>query len=316
MSVARSLARRREAATAYRADGEPQVNDRWSDLRRPPSDQAALRAALLAPHGSFSRLDVVARTGSTNADLVAVAADAAAWPDRSVLATDHQDAGRGRLGRGWVSPPRAALAVSVLLRPSAPRATWSWLGLLAGLAVADAVRRLGLPARLKWPNDVLLEDGPSGGSALPAAGTGKVAGVLAEVAGDAVVVGAGVNVDQDAAELPPAVGDGPPPVSLRLAGAATTDRDTLLRAYLRELARGYAAFEAAGGDAEAAGLAARVREACATLGRDVRVDRPGGLAPLTGRAQEVDASGRLVVRDATGTRHAVAAGDVVHVRAD
>ncbi len=289
------------------------MSERWSDLQRPPSDQAALRAALVAPHGPFARLDVVARTGSTNADLVAAATnDRTAWPDRSVLATDHQDAGRGRLGRGWLTPPRAAVTVSVLLRPRAPARTWSWLGLLAGLAVADAVRRVaGVPARLKWPNDVLLE---ADGSALPAAGAGKLAGVLAEVAGDAVVVGAGLNVDQDASELPQPVGDALPPVSLRLAGAATTDRDTLLRAYLRELARSYAAFEDSAGDVEGCGLAARVREACATLGREVRVERPGGLPPLAGAAQEIDGSGRLVVRDGAGARHAVAAGDVVHVR--
>lgn len=277
-------------------DGGP-----WSDLARPPLRVEALRAALVAPAGPWSRVDVVAETGSTNADLVAVA-HAAAWPDRSVLVTDHQVQGRGRRGRTWTAPPRAGIAVSVLLRPRVPPARWSWLPLLGGLAVVEALRRAaGVPAHLKWPNDVLV--GPPGEGR-------KVCGVLAEAVADAgaVVLGAGLNVSQAADELPV-----PDATSLRLEGAATTDRDTVLRACLRELAAVLDRWEAAAGDAAAAGLADQVREACATLGQAVIVTRPAA-APLTGTAEGLDDDGRLLVRDAAGGLQPVTAGDVAGLR--
>ena len=118
-------------------------------------DAAALRAALVSPAGAWARVDVVGQVGSTNAALLASAASGA--PDRSVLVAEYQDAGRGRLGREWVSPPGTGVTVSVLLRPATVSPDrYGWLPLLAGLAVRDAVREL-VPARvcLKWPNDLL-----------------------------------------------------------------------------------------------------------------------------------------------------------------
>nr|MBA3907758.1 biotin--[acetyl-CoA-carboxylase] ligase [Pseudonocardiales bacterium] len=148
-----------------------------------PLDHGAVRAALV---GVWAQVDIVERTGSTNADLLAAAAAGA--PDRTVLIAQHQDAGRGRLARSWVSPPGSGLTVSVLLRPDGvPASRLGWLTLLAGLAVYDAVRSLtAVPCGLKWPNDLLL------GTAQR-----KVAGILAEVADaqrPAVVVGIGLNV--------------------------------------------------------------------------------------------------------------------------
>lgn len=275
---------------------------RWSDLRRPPLREAALRRVLLAPSGPLGRLDVVRETGSTNADLVAAALrDPAEWPDLSVLAADSQTAGRGRLGRSWTTPPGSALAVSVLVHPPWRTSTWSWLPLLAGLAVVEAVgSAAGLDAGLKWPNDVLVTvDGERR----------KVCGVLTEVvpasAGPAVVVGLGLNVSQTLDEL-----TFPSATSLALAGAATTDRDTLLRAVLRAFASRYLQWREDGVDA---GLSARVREVCWTLGEPVLVTLPGG-GVLEGLAEELDADGRLVVRSPDGELHPVAAGDVVHAR--
>jgi BirA family biotin operon repressor/biotin-[acetyl-CoA-carboxylase] ligase len=270
--------------------------------------EQALAAALTGPDGSWRALAVVPETGSTNADVAARAA--AGEAEGLVLITDHQRAGRGRLSRTWSSPPRSSLAVSVLLRPEGvPAERLGWLPLLGGLAVVDALtRRCGLPARLKWPNDVLVsEDGEEH----------KVCGILAEVVpghgtaagghGLAVVLGAGINVTQTRAELPV-----PAATSLRLAGAATTDRDTVLRAYLRALAGRYRTFVASAGDPRSSGIGSAYREACATLGRQVEIHLPSGAAER-GLAQEVDDQGRLVVLVGDEPRP-FAAGDVVHVR--
>ncbi len=276
----------------------------WTDLDRPPLHERALRRGLVE-QGGWAALDVVASTGSTNADLVAAARAGA--PDRTVLVAEHQGAGRGRHDRTWSSPPRAGLSFSVLLRPTGvPVARLGWLPLLTGIAVVDALRRVAeVDAVLKWPNDVLV-DGR------------KVAGILAEVVttspGAAVVVGVGLNTGLRTEELPV-----PEATSLALLGAACTDRDPVLRAVLRELAEREDAWRAGAGDAEragagnAAGLAADYRARCSTLGRDVRVVLPAGVE-LLGRATDVDGDGRLVVTDAAGRGHPVSAGDVTHVR--
>lgn len=259
----------------------------YEDLSRPPLSERALAAALTGPDSLWTSIRVVAETGSTNADLAA--GDAA---EGSVLVAEFQNAGRGRLDRGWVSPPRAGLTFSLLLRPDVPRARWGWLPLLAGVALAEAVGRLGaLEARLKWPNDLLL--GPE---------RRKGAGLLAQTVNGAVVVGIGLNVLTRLAELPAGA------TSLAVEGAACTDRDPLLRAILRALESWYGRWRAAAGDADGCGLRAAYRGRCDTLGRDVVVTVPGA-APVRGMAGEVDGEGRLVVGNT-----AIAAGDVAHVR--
>lgn len=252
-------------------------------------DVTRLRSAL-APR--WARVQVVEATDSTNADLLA---DPSA-PDRTVLAAEDQRAGRGRFDRSWASPPRAGLTFSVSLRPEPPLHQWGWLPLLAGVALHDAVReQTGLAVGLKWPNDLLAADGR------------KLAGILAQTAGPAVVVGVGLNVDTTQAELP--VG---PATSLALAGADDLDRSGLLVAILRRLDARYAQWSDRGGDAAACGLSGAYRAACTTLGRAVQV-RLASDELVNGTAMDVDELGRLVIRTAEGER-AVGAGDVEHVR--
>jgi BirA family transcriptional regulator, biotin operon repressor / biotin---[acetyl-CoA-carboxylase] ligase len=287
---------------------------------RKPLDAAAVRAAVLRPGGLWRAVEVTGVTGSTNADLLALAADGA--PEGTVLAAEQQSAGRGRMGRAWVAPPRAALTFSVLLRPRAvPTARHGWLPLLAGLATAEAVRAAApVDARLKWPNDVLAgaANAVAGGSAgafgfVP---PGKLGGILAEATAGAVVVGIGLNVSTGPDELPP---PGPPPrgalaaTSLRIAGWSSPDRGALLAGILTVLERRYRAWCRALGDAERSGLRADYTRLCATVGRRVRVELPGGRL-LTGLATGIDADGRLVVRTSSGAGLPVAAGDVVHLR--
>jgi BirA family biotin operon repressor/biotin-[acetyl-CoA-carboxylase] ligase len=274
----------------------------YSDLQRPPLATRALQRALLVPDGLWRRLDIKAETGSTNADVADAAR--AGEPEGLVVVAEQQTAGRGRRERQWVSPPRAGLTLSVLLRPGdgahpVPQRQWGWLPLLAGVALRDAVHRIAeVDAALKWPNDLLVGDA-------------KCAGILAEVAGDAVVLGIGLNVTTRVDELPPVTGL--PATSLQIAGATSTDRDPLLRALLRGLAGWYAGWRESGGDAEMCGLLGAYRRHCATIGRDVRVQLPGG-AELAGTVTTVDRDGQLVVRTADGSENRVSAGDVVHVR--
>ncbi|MGH3275191.1 MAG: biotin--[acetyl-CoA-carboxylase] ligase, partial [Streptosporangiaceae bacterium] len=173
-------------------------------------DENTLRAAVLTSGSMWSALDVVAQTGSTNADLLAAAKAGA--PHGTVLAAEHQTSGRGRQGRAWSTPPEArALTFSVLVRPAGvPPSGRGWLPLLTGVAVARALRaEAGVDAVLKWPNDVL-------------AGGAKLAGILAEQVGDAIVVGIGINVSARTEDLPPPGPGALAATSLAVLGAACT----------------------------------------------------------------------------------------------
>ncbi len=263
-------------------------------------DADRLRAALVDGNGWWRGIDVVAGTGSTNADLAA-AARVGATSARALLTT-NQTAGRGRLDRRWVAPAGSGIACSVLVAPTRPVDRWTWLPLLAGLAVAEAVRGVaGVEAVLKWPNDVLLLTGPADDRV-----ERKVCGVLAErvetPTGPACVLGMGLNVTLTADQLPV-----PTATSLALAGATTLDRTTLALGLLRAVERTVRRWETG----DEATLAADYRARCSTPGRPVRVVLADG--DVVGTASAVDDGGRLVVRTADGDRR-FSAGDVVHLR--
>jgi BirA family transcriptional regulator, biotin operon repressor / biotin---[acetyl-CoA-carboxylase] ligase len=149
-------------------------------------------------------------------------------PEGAVVATDHQTAGRGRLGRTWEDVAGKAILCSVLLRPTRPMPLWPELSLVAGDAVARALHaETGIDATLRHPNDVVV------------AGR-KLAGILAEAMSGRVVLGIGVNVNQTAAELPAEAAK--PPTSLRVELGRELDRGPLLAAILLELERGYDAW--------------------------------------------------------------------------
>ncbi|WP_051366493.1 biotin--[acetyl-CoA-carboxylase] ligase [Hamadaea tsunoensis] len=241
------------------------------------------------------RVRRVAETGSTNADVLAAAA--AGEPEGLVIVAGTQTAGRGRLGRSWQSPPDGGLWCTTLLRPvDVPTARIGWLPLLAGVALAEAVRAVtGLDAGLKWPNDLLVRDA-------------KCAGVLAESDGaGAIALGVGLNTNLEPGELPPT------PTGIRATSLAyeqrkAVDNEEILDGFLTRLGERYDSWQAASGDAAANGLHSAYAGMCVTIGREVRVILPGG-AERRGLVTTVDGDGRLVV---AGTP--VAAGDVVHVR--
>lgn len=255
---------------------------------RPPLDETRL-----SDLGHGLTVEVVDATPSTNALVTARAREGA--PEGLVIVAEHQTAGRGRLDRTWETPDRAALTFSVLLRPHLPPAEWPWLPLLAGYALARALRsHAGIDAGVKWPNDVLV-------------GERKVAGILVErvetPTGPAAVIGVGLNVSTTAEELPI-----PNATSLAMETGTTPDRTAVLVAVLDSLLREYAAWR----DGGTADLRASYTRECVTIGTVVHVDLPTGL-PLNGRATGVDPGGRLLVSTPAGET-AVGAGDVIHVR--
>lgn len=202
-------------------------------------------------------------------------------PDRTVVVAEHQTQGRGRRGHRWEDEPGASLLCSILVRSPLPLAERPRLGFAAALAVADALGAVAaLDARLRWPNDVLV------------AGR-KIAGILLEARGDAVVVGVGINVGQRSfpADL---AGHA---TSIALAGACAVDREAVLAALLQ-------AFDGWRGRLEREGFAA-LREAwlarADTIGRAVRIDG------LDGVAVGLDGDGALLVQ-VGGTMHRVTAG--------
>ena len=149
-------------------------------------------------------------------------------PEGATVVADVQTAGRGRLGRVWEAPAGRAILCSVLLRPRAPLPLWPELSLVAGEAVAAAIRAAtGVEASLRHPNDVVV------------AGR-KIVGVLPEASSGRVVLGIGVNVNQAANELPRDTTK--PPTSLRLELGRELERAPLLAAILLELERGYDAW--------------------------------------------------------------------------
>jgi BirA family transcriptional regulator, biotin operon repressor / biotin---[acetyl-CoA-carboxylase] ligase len=264
-------------------------------------DLAELRRELLRPGGFWHKVDLVSETGSTNADLETRARQGEA--PGTVLITDHQSAGRGRQGRTWTAPPGSGIAMSILVRPvGIDPSRWSWLSLLAGLAVSDGVRRAAdLPAVLKWPNDVLVADR-------------KVCGILSERVdtsqGPACVVGIGINVGLEEEQLPVSTATSLA-IAARQVGGQLPSRTAVIATVLAAFELLYGRWEAQAGDD--ASLAASYAERCDTLGRPVRV-LLNEARTVEGIADRIDREGRLVVRTDSGSS-VYGAGDVVHLQA-
>ena len=257
---------------------------------RKPLDRHELWSLLSEKSDFWTEVDVVSVTGSTNADLAEAARHGAG--EGRVLVAEEQSAGRGRLDRQWTSPACAGLTMSFLLRPALPREQWGTLGLVTAVALEETLKAVcGLNAKLKWPNDVLL-DGR------------KVCGILAQVEGGAVIVGTGLNVSLTEEELPVPTG-----TSLAIAGAAELDRATIAASFLAHLAAVYRSWNECG----PASVIERWRRNSDTLGRHVAVSFPNG-RKLSGRAVDIDDDGCLRIDPGDGAVETVAAGDIVHLR--
>ena len=227
-------------------------------------------------------MQTVESTGSTNSDLVARSGHGL------VLVAREQTAGRGRLDRHWVSAPGDGLTFSVRLQVPSVVSSWGWLPLLAGLATADAVWAAGAQGvAVKWPNDVV-------------GGQGKVAGILSQRDGDAVIIGIGINLTF--------AGERPDPNAVSVAElGGSPDADAVLAGVIENLSRWWERFVAAGGDARRSGLAAAYSQECVSVGVDVHVT--GVDRTWTGHAEGIDDHGQLMVFNGVEVVP-VSAGDV------
>ncbi len=211
-----------------------------------------------------------------------------ALEEGALAACDEQTHGRGRLGRRWVAPAGTAVLCSLLLRPP-PERRAAELSLVGGVATALTVERaLGLSSQIKWPNDVMVN-------------RRKVAGVLAEARGDAVVLGVGLNVNQRRPDLPPETTV--PPASLFTVDAVRRVRAPLLADLVLELERAYKVWTVGGIDAVYEELGPR----------DFLRNRVVFLDGERGTAVAIDRTGRLEVT-VDGKRRLVESGEVRYER--
>lgn len=249
-------------------------------------------AAGLPPDTPFRRIVVKASTGSTNADVGALARDGE--PEGLALIAMEQTGGRGRLDRTWVSPAGASVAISVLLTPRPAFPQWGWLSILAGMAVSSAVRDLAPDpslVTLKWPNDVLISGA-------------KVCGILSERIerpdGARAVVGMGINLSLTREQLPV-----PGATSLALEGIGH-DVAAVVAGVLTHFGRYYRQWSLTGT------LREEYQQRCSSIGSQLTVILDGDTS-VTGIGRGVDRYGRLQVATASGEQ-TFAVGDVVHAR--
>ncbi len=256
-------------------------------------DASAVVLALPAAVRSAFDVRVVAVTGSTNSDLLR---NAATLPSGTVLAAEHQTAGRGRRGRGWHAPPGGGLMFSLLWAFPQGTGALSGLSLAVGLAVARALEAAGAPAiRLKWPNDLLVGRGER---------FAKLGGILIELAGAAngaahAVIGIGINVDLRGS----AASIDQPATDLRTLGIYQT-RNALLALLLEHLLAILRTFERSG----FAELSEEWNLRHAHAGRLVTLTAEGRTS-VEGIATRVDASGALLLETSHGMQ-AVVSGEV------
>jgi BirA family transcriptional regulator, biotin operon repressor / biotin---[acetyl-CoA-carboxylase] ligase len=251
----------------------------------------AVRAAGLPVPGRFLPV-----TGSTNTELFAMAEQGA--PEWTLMVAGRQEAGRGRLGRAWISTePGDSLLVSLLLRPRMSPSEAPVLSLLAAVCLVEACRdTCGVEVRCKWPNDLLV-------------GERKIGGILAEATEkggqlEYVVIGTGVNVGQRPDDFPGDLRDSATSVAIQ---GGRPDVPGLLRSYLVAMRRRYGA----GRPGLFMGVLADYRRACDTVGRAVRATTVSG-EQVEGTATGIGDGGELIVQAPTGPV-SIAFGEVVHL---
>ncbi|MGI6550830.1 MAG: biotin--[acetyl-CoA-carboxylase] ligase [Syntrophomonadales bacterium] len=231
---------------------------------------------------------------STNNRALELAAEG--YPEGTVVVAETQTAGRGRRGRTWHSPARHGIYLSVILRPPLPVREVPRVSLLVGVAVAETLEaEYDLPARVKWPNDILVNHR-------------KIAGILSEVVTspqqgvDYIVTGIGLNINNPLEDFPPDLRTDP--TSVMAERDTPVSRVRILQGLLMRLESRY--YQLLAGDW--GGILKKGKDLSMVLGQEIKFDTPGGLA--AGRAVDIDNDGFLLVQDEKGKTHTVMSGEV------
>ena len=249
------------------------------ELLRAALDQVEINRLIT----QYWRVSVVELTGTTQGDLVQRAREGKAQVG-DVITAEFQSAGRGRLERTFEAARGSALLFSLYIEPKRQRDDWGWIPLIAGYSVAKTLHTFD--AKIKWPNDILIN-------------TKKVSGLIAEVVGDGVVVGIGINVGMEEIELPIETA-----TSLLLEGGSDLTRGQLLCEILEEFEEHYVQWDQGNDE-----IQVLYNHLSATLGKEVRIEYPGGKTHLA-VAESISDIGALVLDDGTHVQSA----DVIHLR--
>jgi len=229
---------------------------------------------------------VVEVTGSTQDDLYQLASSGKALP-KTILASEYQSSGRGRLDRTFEAAPHSALTFSIYIEPKVDKEEWPFLTLLAGLCVHEALHTLDpqVSVGIKWPNDLLIGDK-------------KFVGMIAQATDKGVVLGIGINVGMTKEELPVENA-----TSLAIEDFEVLDRNLILASIINHFEINLEMWE------NDQSFLAQYRSASVTLGKEVEVTLPGG-AKHSNRAVDISNAGALMLEDG----REVTVGDVVHLR--
>jgi BirA family biotin operon repressor/biotin-[acetyl-CoA-carboxylase] ligase len=231
----------------------------------------------------YWRVSVVELTSTTQGDLVQRVRDGNAQVG-DVIAAEFQSAGRGRLDRTFEAAKGTALLFSFYIEPQRNRDDWGWIPLIAGYSVAKTLH--AFHATVKWPNDILINHK-------------KVSGLIAEVVGDGVVIGIGINVGMSENQLPVESA-----TSLLVEGGVDLTRDEILCEVLEEFEDHFLQWDQGIDEVQALYV-----HLCATLGKEVRVEYPGGATHLA-IAESISDIGALILDDGVHVQSA----DVIHLR--
>lgn len=230
---------------------------------------------------------------STNNRALELAADG--YPEGTVVVAETQTAGRGRRGRTWYSPPRHGIYLSVILRPQLPVREIPRVSLVIGVAVAETLEAaFQLPARIKWPNDILINNR-------------KIAGVLSEVVTgsrgiDCIVTGIGLNINNPLQDFPGELRTAP--TSVLAEKETPVSRVRVLQELLMHLETRY--YQLLEGNFN--GILDKGKSLSTVIGKEVEYDSQNGLA--IGQAVDIDDNGFLLVKDKSGKIHTVTSGEV------
>ncbi|MFZ4107386.1 MAG: biotin--[acetyl-CoA-carboxylase] ligase [Candidatus Planktophila sp.] len=250
-----------------------------TEMLRAPLDSGIINAGLT----QYWRVSVVELTTSTQSDLIDLVTRGRAQVG-DVIVAEFQSAGRGRLTRTFEAPAGSALLFSIYIKPSRPQMDWGWIPLIAGVSVAQSLP--SVDARVKWPNDILIDNK-------------KISGLIAQVVGDGIVIGIGINVGMSIEELPV-----PQATSLAIEGSVNTSRNALLTDLLTIFEKNFTTWDKGSNE-----ISGTYEALSATLGREIEVHYPDGRIE-SGTAASISPSGELVLADGV---HVLAA-DIIHLR--